>query len=294
MKIYQKIIKEICEEEEIKLDIVSNNWIYVLEKEGRIKYMAGSKFQLNEHSVAHIMDDKYALFDVLNKFGIPVLKHHLFYKDYDKEYVRDLFYRYNEEVVVKANTGMSGKDVYRINSLNDLYEKMDCLFEKQFSISFSPYYDIKTEYRLIVLDGELELLFAKVKPVVIGDGIKNIKELMMDFNPVFFESVEVEDRVLAKGEVYEYSWQFNLSRGALAVVDIDLDMKTKLLELLQQVLDVLDIRFASVDLVDVDGKLYVLEINSGVDAPKFLMQHPDYYDLVKNIYRKAVKKMFEE
>lgn len=294
MKIYQKIIKEICEEENIKLDIVSNNWIYVLEKDGRIKYMAGSKFQLNEHSVAHIIDDKYALFDVLNKFDIPVLRHYLFYKDYDKEYVKDLFYRYNEEVVVKANTGMSGKDVYRINSLNDLYEKMDYLFETQFSISFLPYYDIKTEYRLIVLDGELELLFAKVKPVVIGDGVKSIKELLMDFNPIFFESVEVEDRVLAKEEVYEYSWKFNLARGALAVVDIDLNMKTKLLELLHQVLDVLDIRFASVDLVDVDGKLYVLEINSGVDAPKFLMQHPDYYDLVKNIYRKAVKKMFEE
>ena len=57
---FHDLIKEICEEENIDLEILSGNYLLMLTKGNVKKYIWGHKFPLNSHSVGEILDDKYA------------------------------------------------------------------------------------------------------------------------------------------------------------------------------------------------------------------------------------------
>ena len=81
MNTFQKIVKEICEDNKITFNILSKDWIITLEKDGKVKYIAGYKFDLNRHGLGLILDDKYAMYDVLNKFNLPIIKHYIVYRD---------------------------------------------------------------------------------------------------------------------------------------------------------------------------------------------------------------------
>ena len=60
---------------------------------------------------------------------------------------------------------------------------------------------------------------------------------------------------------------------------------------------VLDIKFASIDIAVIDGEYHVMEVNSGIMIENFATQNPDskynYYDITKNIYKKAVKHLLK-
>ena len=77
MNTFQKIIKEICDENKINFDILSKDWVMTLEKDSKVRYIAGYKFDLNNHGLGVILDDKYAMYDVLNKFNLPIIKHYI-------------------------------------------------------------------------------------------------------------------------------------------------------------------------------------------------------------------------
>ena len=76
----QKLLKEICESKNIKVNFVSKDWVMVLQKDNKVKYIIGYKFPLNNHVVGQICDDKYALYDVLKKLNIPVAEYHILFK----------------------------------------------------------------------------------------------------------------------------------------------------------------------------------------------------------------------
>ena len=73
---YHEIIKEISKELNIKYKILSNNWVISLEKDNKIKYITGYKFDLNNHASALVIDDKYDMYDTLKKANIPVIEHY--------------------------------------------------------------------------------------------------------------------------------------------------------------------------------------------------------------------------
>jgi len=76
---YERIIKEICNELNIKYTYLSKNWIIRLEKDNIIKYLSGNKFDLNGHALGNLIDDKYAFYDTLKNLNIPVCEHKIFY-----------------------------------------------------------------------------------------------------------------------------------------------------------------------------------------------------------------------
>ena len=51
----------------------------MLEKDKKIRFICGYKFDLNSHTGGEIVDDKYALYEVLSKNNIPVAKHKIVY-----------------------------------------------------------------------------------------------------------------------------------------------------------------------------------------------------------------------
>ncbi|MDE6477525.1 MAG: hypothetical protein K2L48_05125 [Mycoplasmoidaceae bacterium] len=298
MKQFHKIIEEICKEEEIKFRLLSKEWISLLEKNQKVGYIAGYKFDLNGHGIGNVLDDKYAFYEVLLEKGYPTIKHHIIFRNYQTDEIEKLFHLYHDNVVIKSNTGTCGGEVFHVEDRKKLFEMIDSLLKKHFSISLCPFYSIKSEYRVIVLEGEVKLLYQKKKAVVIGDGKSNIQELLCQFNSFFFKKKDFDssfDRVLEKGEIFIYSWKFNLSQGAIPVVVEDESLKTKLSTLALEVSNNLGIVFGSIDIIQTEEEeLLIMEANSGVMMDHLIELYPNGYQIAKEIYREAILKMFSE
>jgi hypothetical protein len=145
-----------------------------------------------------------------------------------------------------------------------------------------------------MLNNECILLYGKNRPIVYGDGKSTIKELLTHFNPNFFTSLEGKefDRVLLKDEKYEYGWQFNLSKGSMPFEVTDTIFKNKLLKFSKKITSRLDLNFCSLDIIDSDSGLYVIEINSGIMMKNYIEIVSNGKEIAKEIYRKAIKSMF--
>lgn len=296
MNSIQLLIKDICQEENISFQPLSKDWVLLLNKEGESHYIVGSKFDLNNHASAKICNDKYACYDVLKYHNIPVCEHHILYQNTSREEVEKCFFEYNSDVVLKANGGSYGDGVYHVSSFEDLFSTMESLFQKHYSISMMPFYSILMEYRIIVLKGEVELIYGKKRPIVVGDGVHTIYELLCSFNYPFFKSIQDSslERVLLKGEVFEYSWQYNLAKGSIPVMIEDESLKNRLSQIALLATKSLNLDFVSVDIVELPNhELKVLEINSGV-VTNIADYFPDGEKIAKEIYRKAVLSMFEK
>ena len=307
MKTFQRIVKEICEEEEITVSFLSKDWITVLEKGNKTKYIAGYKFDLNNHGLGLVLDDKYAMYDVLKSKQLPIIEHHILYKDNNKndyaigcnsfEYALELFDKYNRDIVLKPNNGTCGVGVYHITNESDLKEMYDKLFSNNFSISLCPFYHIESEFRTIILNNEIKLLYGKQRPIIVGNGKLTIKELLKQFNYEYFKEYDKDNKndVLKENEIYEYDWKFNLSRGSKMFRDItSKDYETISSIALDTALKV-GLNFGSVDIIKTkDEKFYIMEINSGVMMDNFIKQDKNGYNIAKSIYKEAIVSMFEE
>ena len=298
MGIFNEIITKIGEELGIKVTLLSENWLTVLEKEGKIHFIQGYKFDLNSHGIGNVLDDKGLFYDVLKYKKLPIIEHHVLFHDYDKQEVLDYFHKNNNELIIKGNIGTSGEQVFKVNSEQDLFTRIDKLFLNQFSLSLCPYYQIKNEYRVIVLNNEARIIFGKVKPKVIGDGLHTVKELACSFNKIYEvrpELLENPEMIPPKGEAVELNYQFNLSRGATMFIDIDKDLKEQLIALALLVSKSVNITFGSIDIIKtVNDELLIMEANSGVMMDNYIRFNGDKgYRDAYNLYKDAIKMMFE-
>ncbi len=295
MNEYNELIKEICKEENIELNIYQGNWLKELRKGNITKYIVGYKFSLNNQGISLVVDDKGLFYDVI-KDKLPIIIHHVLFNNYDSDEVLNLFHKYNNKVIVKGNIGTCGKEVYKITNEKRLFNIIDRLFEKQYSISLCPYYDIDKEYRLIVLNNEVKLIYSKENPIIVGDGIKTIKELLLDFNSTYYSNNQVNnpDYVPKLDEKVIIEYRFNLSNGARVNKDIDIELKNRLIELAKRVVKETNLSFGSIDIIrTTNNELLIMEANSGVMMNNYLKQTKDY-ETVKEIYRDAIKTMMEE
>ena len=302
---FNKIIKEICKELNIKYTYLSKDWIIKLEKDNKIKYLSGNKFDLNGHAVGLIMDDKYAFYDTLKNIDIPACIHNIIYREnnnyeyakncHTKEDIISYFNKYNSDVVIKPNIGSLGLGVYHITNKDELLEKTNELLKENFSISICPFYNIKNEYRVIILDNNIKLIYKKQNPIVTGNGINTLKELLIKFNKYYYQDKEIINIIPKKNEKYTYDWHFNLSRGSIASLDIDDKLKEKLSLIAKKVSKEVGITFASIDIIELYNKeLLVLEANSGVTIDKVIDFIPNGYNIAKEIYKEAIIKMFKD
>ena len=295
MKEFNEIIDEICKEENIKITKYQDNWLKELEKDNKRRYIVGYKFSLNNQSIGLIVDDKGLFYDVI-KDKLPIITHHVLFNDYDKEEVLRLFHKYNDEVIIKGNIGTCGREVYKVNDINRLFKTIDYLFKSQYSISLSPYYNIDKEYRLIVLNNEIKLVYGKENPIIIGDGVKTVKELLLDFNSTYYSDnkVDNEDYIPKLNEKVIIEYRFNLSNGARVNKNIDLELKNKLIDMANKILKETGLTFGSIDIIrTVDNELLIMEANSGVMMNNYLKQTNDI-ETVKKIYHEAINLMFKE
>lgn len=267
---YQNIIKEISEELGLKIHFLSNNWLIMLEKDNQIRYITGYKFDLNSQSSSLSIDDKYAMYEILKNKNIPVITHHLMYsqsnnepyaKDYkDKSLAHKYFKKYHSNIVIKNNTGTCGHDVYHITD------------EKEIDIT-------------------LDKIYKKVRPIIYGDGIHTISYLLKEFNSNYQYKI-LDDYILPKDKEYMYTWLHNLSNGTK--INLEVPNKEYLINFAKEVANILNIKFGSIDIINTPSGYLVLECNSGVMMNNLINQLPNGKAIAKDIYKEAIKLMFQE
>ena len=299
MQEFNNLIKEICDELNINITLLSDNWLTVLEKDNNINYIQGYKFGLNNHALGNIIDDKGLFYDLLTYKHLPIIEHFVIFKDYDEKIVLKYFNNHNREIVIKGNIGTCGSEVFKVNNEVDLFNKINELFLSQFSISLCPYYDIKNEYRVIVLNNESRFVYGKKRPIIIGDGKSSLKELACKFNPVYYQEKghcnDLIDYIPKEKEEIMLNFQFNLSRGAVLFTDIPSDLKEKLVSLSLDVSKSCGLVFGSVDIIlTSDNRLLIMEANSGVMMNNLMKLIPNGKEIARNIYCDAIKLMMEE
>lgn len=305
MPMFKEIIKEICNELNIKYTILSKDWIIKLEKDNEVRYLTGNKFDLNGHAIGNILDDKYAFYEILKNINIPVCLHRIIYHKNNnqsyaigcntEEYILNCFNEFHNDVVIKPNKGSMGIGVHHITNKDELINITNNLLINNYSISICPYYHIKNEYRVIVLDNEIKLIYKKINPIVIGDGKSTLKELLIKFNYNYYIDKDVLNIIPNKNEIITHDFHFNLSKGSIATIDIDYDTKEKICQLALEVSKKVGITFASIDIIETtNNELLVLEANSGVTINKATNFIPNGYNVAKEIYKEAILRMFDK
>ncbi len=283
-KQFNKIIKQICQEKSIQYEELSDDWIIKLTKENRNKFIVGYKFDLNNQATSEICNDKFALYAVLKSEEIPVIEYNILFKN-EEDKLEKYFYEYNQNVVLKPNNG----------KLKSEYNK---LISKYYSVDICPFYEIESEYRVIYLPTK-QHIYKKVKPIITGDGVHSVKELLIEFNSEYFgdernlKSENISADYIPKfGEKIEYEWRFNLSRGA-KIADVDDEEKNILMNMINNIIKVINLKFVSIDIVKLTNNQYmVMEINSGVMMENLVKLQDDGIQIAKSVYGEAIDLMF--
>ncbi len=309
-KPFSKIIKEICEEQNIEEKMLSYNWIRELKKGDIIHHIINYQLDLNTANAYNISNDKFATYEVLSSNNIPTIEHRMIFNPqtrsnwYEDKFIKDaekLLLENDNKVVIKANDSSKGKDVYFCSSKKEIENTVKQLFsENKNTLSACPYIDIDYEYRVIYFYGEILYIYKKEKPFVLGDGNKTLKQLINEKNKEYNINIEIINfldlnYVPYNGEKVIISWKHNLSNGAIPIViNEDEEYIDKIKSIALSAGKAMNINFASIDIaLTKNKKVLVMEVNASVCMNTFTERIPNGYNIAKDIYRKAIKKMFE-
>lgn len=308
-RIFHTLMRELCHEMGITFEKLSFDWILQLTKGDKVVHITGNRFDLNPEASGDIACDKYATYEVLSSQNVPVVKHVMVFNPATRSrcvpdqgnsmIVMSEFLKYGK-LVVKPNSGCEGIGVSLCKTLKETEVAIQKLFRSSSSISICPYYDIRTEYRTFYLDGEVRLIYGKTKPHVIGDGKATMGELierlnLPDKSVVSDNLSKIDfDNIPKENERVDISWKHNLSGGATPKVLERSELYNKIEKLAIQAGHAMNMNFATIDIIETaQDELYVLEVNSGVCGTIFIDSVDGGYEILKDIYRKALKKMFE-
>lgn len=309
-RILVALLREIAADSGIEMETFSQDWIIHLRRNGRARHVYGYNFDLNPAAAQLIACDKTAVSDLLAFHGLPRVEHRLFlhprlsgYVDSAGNWGEMLAFaeRCGWDVVCKSKDGTGGRDVHHARGRLELELAVQRLFESEHALSLSPFLNIRQEFRFIVLDGRCELAYAKQRPTVLGDGRSTIAELIAAGLKTGEMPADVAARAIrdhepnlhnvpAAGELIDVHWKHNLGQGSRPRQIADA-LRERLTDLACRCAGVLNLRFASVDIVQVADQHLVLEVNSGIMMETFARTAPDGREIAKRIYAKAVEKM---
>ena len=140
----------------------------------------------------------------------------------------------------------------------------------------------------------IKLIYKKINPTVIGDGKSSLKELLTKFNNNYYSDKDIPHIIPKTNEIYTYDFHFNLSKGSIASLNIEDNIKEKISKIAIDVSTKVGIRFASIDIIETtDNELLVIEANSGVTINKAIDFIPNGYEIAKEIYKEVIIKMFD-
>lgn len=306
-RVMVNIIEEICNEEKILCERFSYDWIFRLTKNGKTAHIFGYQFENNSATAQLICTDKCASSEILRSKGIPAVEHYFFISPDDLHYIGlegnwprmlDLLKKYGK-LVCKPNEGTGGIDVFQVSSAVELELAVNSVFAHSRSLALSPFHPIDQEYRVILLNNKVKLVFSKTIQSLIGDGRSSFKQLLLQQKPSLLETVptgefseDLLNKIPKSGEKIPLNWKHNLGQGAQPEIVADPSLVAQLSELALRAAEAVSVRFASVDIIRTGGEFKVLEINSGIMMESFARMNLQNYQLAKSIYKEALTALF--
>jgi glutathione synthase/RimK-type ligase-like ATP-grasp enzyme len=314
-RIFVDAVKRYCSDHGIAVDIRSQGWLIVMRRERTHRepethFTLGYDVGLNSAMAHRIANDKSATAEVLTLSGITCIPHTLFLNPKLNAHIPPvgswqamlgLLDENPKGVVLKPNEGTSGRDVLLATDRPALELAVNKVFASHLGLAISPYVEIEDEVRVILIEETPAVVYAKDRPAVTGDGKHSLLELALTATPPERRSIVLPglladvaraelDAILPQGQRRVLNWRHNLDSGATPIVLDDGEIRQACIRLAVKAAKAIGIRFASVDVVRVDGDWRVLEINSGVMMEALSRRHPE---LVYATYSAALDKVFE-
>jgi glutathione synthase/RimK-type ligase-like ATP-grasp enzyme len=258
-RIFVEAIRNYAAAHGIDVEIRSDGWLILMQRDGRRHFAFGYDIGLNGATAHRIANDKAATAEVLQLAGIACVPHQLFLNpklgkhvtpDASPGALPGLLARYPNGLVVKPNEGTSGRFVFRALNEAELESAAAEIFSSHLSLAASPFVEIAEEVRVILLDEAPLVVYSKQR---------------------------VSD------------WRHNLDFGARPILMNEGEARDACVAIAARAARAIGIRFASIDVVNVDGDWQVLEINSGVMMEVLGRHHPE---LVYAAYGAALDKVF--
>jgi glutathione synthase/RimK-type ligase-like ATP-grasp enzyme len=308
-RIFVDAVKRYCGEHGISVDVRSQGWLIVMERGTRRHFAFGYDIGLNSAMAHRIANDKAATAEVLQLSGVDCIPHTIFLNPRLNEYVPAvgaweamlaLLAQHPNGLVVKPNEGTSGKSVFRVTAKPALELAANRIFSTDPSLAIAPYVSIDDEVRVVLVDDVPAVVYSKNRPFVTGDGKRSLLELALDALPAARRSTVLPgmigefdrselDAIVPAGERRMLNWRHNLESGATPILLDKGETREACVALAVNAAHAIGIRFASVDVVRVEGAWKVLEINSGVMMESLGKHHPE---LVYATYNTALDKVF--
>jgi hypothetical protein len=295
----------------VAVETRSQDWLMVMQKGPRRRLAYGYDLGLNSAVTHRIANDKAATAELLEMDGIACVPHAFFPSPALGDYVPPLgtwqamlglLGQHPDGIVVKPNEGTSGRLVFKVVDRPALERAVSGIFSLNLNLAISPYLEINNEVRVILVDDLPVIVYGKSRPSITGDGVHSILELALAAMPAERLSAILPrmagdpdsvglDTVLPPGRHHALSWRHNLDAGAEPVLLQHGEVRERCVALAIAAARSIDLRFGSVDVVQVDDGWRVLEINSGVVMEALSRTHPE---LVYAAYAAALDRVFGE
>ena len=310
-RIFVNAVHKYCAENGIAVETRSQGWLLVMRKGPRRHLTYGYDVGLNSAVTHRIANDKAATAEVLEMDGIACVPHAFFPGPALSEYVPPMgsweamlahLTQNPGGIVVKPNEGTSGNLVFKVQDKPALERAVSEIFSLNLNLAISPYLEIKNEMRVILVDYDPIIVYSKSRPSITGDGVHSILELALATIPAERLSAILPrmagdldsatlDTVLPSDQHHALNWRHNLDAGAEPVLLHQGAVRERCVEIAIEAAKSIDLRFGSIDVVEVDDCWRILEINSGVMMEALGKAHPD---LVYAAYAAALDKVFSE
>jgi|SRR5579864_4219604 len=308
-RIFVDAVRKYCAGHGIALEVRSNGWLMMMQRGARRHLAFGYDIGLNSAVAHRIANDKAATSEALALSGIACVPHALFLNPRLNAHLPPagswqamlaLLTQHPAGLVVKPNEGTSGRSVFLATSKPKLELAVQKIFASHGSLAISPFLDIEDEVRVVLLDDTPIVVYSKDRPKIVGDGKHSLLELAIAAMPAEQRSAVVSgmvddldrdalDAIVPAGARRVLNWRHNLDSGSRPVLLQQGEIREACAALAAKAAHAIGIRFGSIDVVNVDGRWLVLEINSGVMMEALSRLHPD---LVYAAYEAALDKVF--
>ena len=310
-----QVVLDALRKKGIKVKIVSKRFnLLEVVFNGKPTFVKGTSFPVNSQPACFIANNKYLTKRILRSHNIPTPKSWLVRTP--EEAMRKILKHNMFPCVLKPIKGAHGNRVFaNIESINELEEVLPLVFNKpgKRNVLIEEFIDGK-DYRLIVVGDKVSAVMERIPAHVVGDGVKNISQLITKFNknPLIGKRYEKPlCKIVINGEVkrnlkkqnkkltyvpQEREILFlrqnaNISTGGVGK-DVTESISPEIKDIAVKAAKAIGMVITGVDIIckESSKKPYVLELN---DTPGIDIHHYPYMGNPQNVANDIVEYLFK-